>query len=215
MSLWLAADVGVLDASGNPCVNGSTVVTWLDQSGNANNAVGTATFQTNAIHGFPSVSFNGSNTNAVITNNTITPTNAMFVANISSSGQGVWAVLLGINTGGDNAYIARINSSNSGQWGSDFNNLLMPVSQNGVANGSITDNAFAQYSAATNPGYSDTVFSGRIGIGETFSRPIKALISEVLIYSSTLTAAQITQTQNYLMAKWINPPSLFFDGEAA
>ena len=42
MSLWLRADVGVLDASGNPATDGVAVAAWKDQSGNGNDATQTS-----------------------------------------------------------------------------------------------------------------------------------------------------------------------------
>ncbi len=62
--LWLKADAGVRDASNNPAADGVAVQTWLDQSGNANNASAPAagnrpTYRTSShtINGLPTVDF--------------------------------------------------------------------------------------------------------------------------------------------------------------
>ncbi|HEX2609214.1 MAG TPA: T9SS type A sorting domain-containing protein [Flavisolibacter sp.] len=72
--LWLRADAGVLNASGNPAGDGERVATWLDQSGDAtlhhftqsvNNL--RPTFIRNA-NGAPAIRFNAASNTALINN---------------------------------------------------------------------------------------------------------------------------------------------------
>jgi hypothetical protein len=61
LRLWLRADSGVMPQSGT-----NTVRTWVDQSGNTNNATQSTTYYqplyvTNALNGLPVVRFNGTN----------------------------------------------------------------------------------------------------------------------------------------------------------
>jgi len=213
MSLWLKADAGVLDASGNPCTNGVAVATWKDQSGNGNDATKEAnppTFYASVLNGLGVVDFDGSQ--------------LLDVGGLASDDSSRFFVINFIDLTYSNNTIGQSGSPQYAFYPNRYIYLQaypsgvtssLPLTQNqwllaelitetaNVNRIRIWQNGFI---GATSSGSNSSPAAGQIGayVGSYF---LRGQIAEILVYPSALSDPDRIATENYLLNKWINPPS--------
>lgn len=207
-SLWLKPDAGVLDASGNPCTNLTSLKTWQDQSGNGNDAVqATAglrpTFIAAGINGLPLVRFTGTLRSPLVLPQPFTLFIVVADKNPVSN--------FGVQVASD------ANAAAVG-WGSD--NGLFEFGSTGFAKFPTRDQLFHLETFTAAGGTGEMFFNGvSLGTGATncawsginlatnaagtfFSEDF----AELIAYPSVLSGSPLVTTTGYLLSKYF--PSL-------
>lgn len=196
-SLWL-------DAADNSSMNSTTTVTsWLDKSGSNNTMMGTATWTGTTM------SFNGS---------TQAFSNTAYV--FPASNYSMFAVYSNTTAPSAGAYMNVVYGSNGFPMLGTFDSSRFVSARSVVANtGALVANVAASSNVLVSATYEPSTFSPFVnGITATTlagttlattgvfvggpSNYFNGTISELLIYSSTLTAAQRQQVEGYLIDKW-------------
>ena len=214
--LWLdAADLGTLyqNTAGTTRVTtaGQNIQYWADKSGNANNATSSETamtYNTSGI-GYPSIYFDGNQTNGLSANAIVANATYFFVVNMTqtsgayvfSGHQGTtnlrqcfivdnllyldYSGITGINGSvgmNTNTIVTRQDNSSTG---------ILDGWQNGTSIGSasmgVTGETFTQLS---------------LGVNYPSGYPSVLYMSEVIIYNSVLPTSQRQQIEAYLAWKW-------------
>jgi len=220
--LWLdGADSRTLSFS-----SGSNISSWADKSGNASNATatGTPTYNTTGLNSRPAVAFNGScyfQGNVSITGQTLTcyvvgsfvnsgGSDQRFVS-LAATGQADWnsaSRTTGINNQGSTTNISIYRNTpatfpqHSNPYGTPFIACSVYDGTNGYiyVNG-LPGNVQASYASA------GTFAISRYCIGEQVLVTGEIIrnggfVSEVLIYSNSLTDSQRQSVEGYLAWKW-------------
>jgi hypothetical protein len=219
LTLWLRADC-VTGNAADPADN-STVSTWVDLSGNGNNATGygTPTYQSDAanlINSQPVVNFNGSSSFTSIDIRAITRPNITIfsVYKLRGSNQvGIW----GIDDGGwDRFFMARWTGDNgiishSGQTAipnsgvNTTTKLITTVYKYNISSGSsVYDNGALVNSFTDNAAESAAQTTLRIGsIGATSGAyMLVGDIAEIIIFSQALSESDRKTVNGYLNSKY-------------
>lgn len=221
MSVWLSADCITYTSSvcGTPA-NGSTLTTWADHSGNANNVTinaGTCTFNTAQVNSLPAVTFascrgslgtvitatNGHTAFVVMSRTTST---AGFVwGSASAGGFAYFAASTATAQGIDRQNTANVGAAmthlTSGVWTQQ--NGFVSNAAGGFAIGFRTASATDTTSSSTS---SSITTNGPSGIGAdlqgTPASFFSGQIAEIIYYNQTLTLTQIQQNEAYFRAKY-------------
>jgi len=181
---------------------GTTV--WNDQSGSGNHAtIGGSGLGTSTLNG--KTILTGTTATTILWPTTILPSTYTLIH-----------LARYLPSGGTNARIFRGNAQNwlSGFWngntGVAYHNGWITASASTVPNDWV-------FSTDTNTTYRANQFlRGSSGAGSpnydrlavnTTGEPSHFMIAEVLVYNRTLTEAEMIQTENYLMAKYVNLPA--------
>jgi hypothetical protein len=219
LTLWLRADC-VTGNSADPADN-STVSTWIDMSGNGNNATGygSPTFQSdsaNLINSQPVIYFNGSATFTSIDIRAITRPNVTIFAvyKLRSNNQvGIW----GIDDGGwDRFFMARWNSndgiiSHSGTTNvpnSGVNDVVKNVTTiykyNISSGSSVYDNGALVSSFTDNAAESAAQTALRIGSIGAIGGGYQLIgdVAEIIVFSQALSDADRKTVNGYLNNKY-------------
>ena len=211
MSLWLKADAGVLNGSGNPASNGDVVATWQDQSGNGNNGTSSGslqpTYATNALNRNPVVAFNLSQ--ITLPNLGLTSDFSIFMVRQQTS-----VAIYPIPWEFTNAYYVHCpygTSSSFCQWRPSVRtnpnvNTTSYYVLDWIETGSECDlynngTLTAQYTGGSAPNLSgagmwlgdDALHNGTGIVGNT---------AEFIVYPTALSTANRQQTENYLLGKY-------------
>ena len=212
--LWLRADKGVI-------LSGSTVSSWLDQSGNGYNASqSNASYQPlyvpNALNGKPVLRFDGANRFLLISNSAIPiDKHTIFIVfktyNTSSQSIfGIWYSKPGWNfvlSSGVYTYIIDKSSAYiTGTAPTIGANNLFSLTFDGsnvksYNSGSLIQNDSSIYSSV----YSNTSDALAIGIatnGVSTADPFNGDIAEIVIYNTALSDAERITVENYLKNKY-------------
>lgn len=221
MNVWYSADciTFVSSVCGTPS-SGSTISSWADRSGNANNltvAQGTATFNTNQVGGQPAVtlasSFEGNMASAVASANghtafivfSTTNNTKQFAFGSAVSGFGYFVATTTSAQGVD-----RQNSSNVGV-ATDTATSGVFIQQNVVVTNaassfainfrtsSAIDTTTTSTSSSITVNGPSTVGYDPIGTPSAF---FVGKIAELIMYNQTLTLTQIQQNEAYFRGKY-------------
>jgi hypothetical protein len=207
-----------LDASDRSSftLSGTSVTQWNDKSGSGNHATGgtSPTFSNN------SVVFNGSSQYLQLTGITSFPSNESWIAVFQFTGSGTnkgWNLLgSSASTGGRGMQVYRVTTDynfGADKWGTGTI-ALTPILQNTNYIGGFTygngptNGIFNVYVNGTITGSSPATvsFSGtgstNLGVGSGNTFYWQGSVSELISYTSTLTAAQRQQVEGYLAWKW-------------
>lgn len=213
MALWMEANVGVLDGSGNPCTNGGAVATWQDQSGNGNDLTASGaqrpTFETGVLNSKPVIRFNGSSNYLTLTTPFYPGTNwTAFHVLIKSGASNRFTCLTNLTSGDPsdflsysdgNVYVSnhlgyRFVAEDTTSWAiwtsvntSDVQTLLK--NNVGQTLSSLNSNPFATSWNVLGSRSSDPTFSN----GD---------LAELIVYPSALSSGDRATTTNYLNAKY-------------
>ncbi|NOS91059.1 MAG: T9SS type A sorting domain-containing protein [Cyclobacteriaceae bacterium] len=217
--LWLRADAGVTQSG--------TVDAWADQSGNVQNASGAGATRPSYVasnanfNNLPSINFaaTGTNKHLVIADNDLLDNTTgftlftVFRTNLTASDYGL--ISKRTSAGVDQSYMMWVSggqlasraASNSISGGT-INNTTTYVGST-VFNGSTStvsnfiNGASASSGAAPTsiPNNASNLFIGTFNVGGE-TRNLDGQISEVLVYTSTLNAAQRLIVENYLASKY-------------
>lgn len=195
------------DANQLNLADSTLVSTWTDSSGNGNNATAAGgnrpTYKVNIKNSKPAVQFSGTNlmTTAAFGAALSQPSTVFLVgqaAGASTFMDGIIAGsrhLLDFNTGTTVRALAG-SGITSNATVAQFN--YFTVIFNG-ASSSLQVNANTAVSGDTG---ANTLTGVTLGANFTPTASLNGYIGEVLIYNALLSAAQITQVQNYIKAKW-------------
>jgi len=205
LSLWLKADTGVT-------LNGSTVSSWADQSGNGNDAIqGTAGAQPlwvgNQINEFPIVRFDG--VNDYLQYSEIATTNlsifSVYKKELSSNNGvivgGYYAAITDFNA---SSYLFMMQGNNYSYFNGGGNTsatLISALSDGVVANMKLYKNGIQQ-TAGSSDGTSSSFDFEYVGYRAYFDNWGKDDIAEIIIYDSPLSDADRQQVENYLNNKY-------------
>ena len=214
--VWYRADMGLLNASGNPVSHGNAVRTWLDQSGNSNDLVqGTSGFRpllnSTAINSMPAVSFDGSDDQFSFELGSTSAPLSIFTT-VSFSGSNDETLLAIGNANEDNTLsIGRENDTRYYSYSFSAKNygpniaaspvILNPDHKitspyhNLLLNGS--PQALTDYTSAIT-----TDGSMIIGSSKDNDRYFSGDLAEVIIYDKSLNSAENIIVNNYLAAKY-------------
>lgn len=220
MNIWYSADCITFTSSvcGTPS-NGSTINTWADRSGNANNvtiAAGTATFNTNQINGLPAVTFSSSCEGNISSPVSASNGHTAFAVFQTPSTAGTF---FGSTTGGfgwgspgmSNAQkLDRQNLSNVGvatNFVSGTNYYQINVAMTNAAStfsigfrmSSATDVISSSTSSSISGGTLSTIGYDPVGTPSAF---FTGKIVELIYYNTTLTLVQIQQNEAYFRFKY-------------
>ena len=213
MSLWLKADAGVLNASGVACADGEAIATWQDQSGNIHHAVqATAinrpTLHAAAIRSKPIVHCTAPQWLTVAVNFP-SPCSVFLVARVISGGNG------------------RVLGGNSNNWLLGFWQIYQdqcyaegavrltsapPADAtlhlfDAVLTGSLTSFWDNQTLVASNANGVTGPNGLVVGGDNQYFEYSNSETAEVIVYPSALSDTDRQTTENYLLSKWINPPT--------
>lgn len=216
--MWLdAADTSKFSLSG------SNVTTWLDKSGNGNNAVtGNASPTYNSTDN--SVNFNGTNQNVIFTNPTALVVNKPFIYFMVEKRQvAVPTMMSGSTAGGNQNLIFGWDGATANQVNIEFyasgktfisnvpaftSAALEPIRLwTGIYTGSTRTISLYGGALSSTNGFSTNLASwtnggmGRIYAGTEFNNYYALKIFEVIFYDS-LTNSQQQQVEGYLAWKW-------------
>jgi len=209
--IWLDGS----DPTGNGILpaNGSALGTWVDKSGLGRNAtqgtgISQPTFRASVKNGRGVIRFDGTNDN--MTTGTFSSTIAVpytqFVVFKTSVYKAFNVVLgdvttlsaMGVHGDSTKMYLFNGAVADVGITNTSFN--LLYTKWNGV-NTEIAVNGGA--TSTVNSGTTRTSLSGlRIGSNSDLSNPINGDIAEIIIYSGTLSASEISMVTKYLKNKW-------------
>jgi len=229
MAFWLKSEVGVLDAAGTPITSDSTAVaTWQDQSGNGNHFTNVTAVQrplwrnaANGVNGKPSVYFNNS---LIASANVTFGSFNIFTVIKLSAGRTIYEQspnnlsLGGFWLAGDQTATA-LASKNPGPvfnsknhptvaWG--INNVTKVASHlyNGTnashilnVNG-INANMTVNAPYGLDPGTSNVTQNINLGARSGLTFPVTGFICEIIGYNASLSDANRTGVEGYLMSKW-------------
>ena len=207
LEVWLKADGDVYNTGTTQATDGQTVATWVDASGNGNNATSIAapTFETNVINGKPAIRWNGDKME-VANFSGVQPTTIFLVVSRTTDGaamtyidgldqftqlvyctspSGTLAMYAGSGIGGT--------GPDTGDWG------VISANFNG---GSST--AFLNGTSAIGAGNTGAGNAGGLTLGESGggSFGYDGDIAEVLYYDSTLSEANRELVEDYLGEKY-------------
>lgn len=218
LALWLRADC--VNGSANAPADNSTVSTWMDISGNGNNATasGSPTFQSDAanlINSQPVINFNGSSRFSSIDIRAITRPNitifSVYKVRGSGNREGVWGVDNGswdrffiAKWSGNDGLISAGNSAgvtNSGVIGAPT--LITSILKYNVSNGStVYRNGDLAVTLTDQASVSDAATSMSIGAFEGGGGNFTGDISEIIIFSQALTSSDLKTVNGYLNTKY-------------
>lgn len=215
--LWLDG----ADPAGNQVLptTGTALATWVDKSGRGNSATQATgamrpLFVANTQNSKPSVTFNGTQSMGLPMNilaNGNSPYTVISVVNTTSSVAQRYFLQLNGGSGGTNNYLLHQCSSNQyvDAWFSNDLGSTATTPATTYAFGSIYSTTAGRTlylggtSVATAPSVArNAVNTSGNAIGTAFSLPFLGFISELLVYNTTLTAAQYQSVYAYLSAKW-------------
>lgn len=227
LELWLKSDAGVLDASDNPITTDNTQVkTWQDQSGNDLHATQSTSARqpvwrsaANGINGNPAVYFSG---DMMQTGNLTAGVYTIFAVHKATYNGLVYERSVNTNsnageylytTTGYTTAVRRIPSSSlisgyqyTANWGVGNNTLTTCHQFDGTHAGHglrVNGSQISLTSAPTNnPGTGESTEPFFIGARSGVVAPLTGFISEILYYSSVLSASDISDVEDYLIDKW-------------
>jgi len=196
---------------------GTTVTTWIDKSGNANNGTsGTATFQTDSLGGY--INFTGSQSYTITNPNIVV--NKYFtifvVEQLQNYGGGESGFMGGTTANGNQNLHMRYYSSGGaiklGFYGNDLDGSIPAFTNNSTQPTRMWSFAFIANSrtiyvngTSIASDTNNTQISSWSGakIGSILGgQPYTGKMREVMIYSGTLTTTQRQEIEGYLAAKW-------------
>lgn len=220
MSLWFSADCITYTSSvcGTPS-NGTSISSWADRSGNANNwtkSSGTCTFNTNQVNSKPAVTFSScyGNFGTIISASSghtaflvyqTSATSGIYIFGSSNLGGFGWSAAWTtgaqeLDKQNQTALGVATNHVTSGSW-TQINTLM----QN-AASGFIMDfrmsSAVDTLSSSTS---ADISVNGPSGMGADMfnnSAPFSGQAAEIMYYNTTLTLTQIQQNEAYFRSKY-------------
>lgn len=209
-SLWLKADAGTLDPSGNPATNGVAVQTWQDQSGNGYDGTPPASafrpsLKTGVLNGLPVIecAVGGNAQGFTINHNFAAPFTAFIVGreNGSTHGEPMAGVsnrwLLGWWNGSeDQAYFNGVVHL-TGSPSSTTNFHLYTGKSNGA-----TGYLYSNGTLVGSGGGVDGPNVIHLGLGGNAGATSDCQIAEVLIYPSALSDADREAVELYLQEKY-------------
>lgn len=218
MSIWLEANIGVLDGSGNPCTDGVAVATWQDQSGNGHDATQVSSgsrpiFKTGILAGLPIVRCAGANN---LTHNLGLVGAMSYFGVVKRSGgvasfqQSIQCLNISTSGGVPNPLSPRTFGVNwgayvSNEWESAFSvdgtwRVIGSVYRTGTDFDFITGTTVDTKSGGSGFYPGDGIDRRCVGgrSGEFFTGDI----AELLAYSSALSTANRTATMAYLSSKY-------------
>lgn len=193
------------------------VAQWDDESGNARHATqatGTAqpTYRTNVLNSLPVVRFDGGDFLRYVTTISFAQPNTVFAV-AKRTGTGTRQYVFDGGEGGagtgERHLLALYNTNNAQMWAgawldggaSDTAWHLFRLHYNG---GSSTFHRDGSSAASGNAGTHAFENGINIGAGRTSGNPDKldGDVAEILVYSRTLTAQEISDVEGYLTSKW-------------
>jgi hypothetical protein len=218
--LWLRADAGVTQSG--------TVDAWSDQSGNVQNASGAGATRPSFVasntnfNNLPSINFaaTGTNKHLVISDNDVLDNTTgftlftVFRTNLTAGNYSL--ISKRTSAGVDQSYMMWVNAGQLSSRaagntinGGTINNTTTYVGST-VFNGSTStvsnfiNGASASTGAAPTsiPNNASNLYIGAFDVSGGETRNLDGQISEVLVYTSTLNAAQRQIVENYLAAKY-------------
>ncbi len=214
--IWLKADTGILNTTGNPAMDGEAVKSWMDQSGNLNNLsqntpLQQAIFHENSINGMPGLTFDGNNDLMITQLGNISAPISIFSVNLFNQIKDQTVIALGdannlattsISRELDERYYA---FSGSKRYGPSIGGNSPYIIRNGNPISSpwhrLSINAADQ--SVENYG-SSLVTDGTLYIGSSkdSTNYLSGNLGEIIIYNKQLNLAQEIIINNYLAAKY-------------
>lgn len=221
--LWLQGNTGVSESGG-------LVNSWLDQSGNGNNAIGSGATRPlfvssdASLNNRPTISFSpsGTNNHLVIAdadnldNSTGFTSFVVFKPASVTGTQGIFSKRTGNGT--DQSYVLFRNGSEitTRITGNNISGSTLvngtPTIISSVFNGVVANPRIFQYQngnvtvsgngPTSIPNNASDLFLGTFDVSGGETRNIDGSIAEIIIYTSTLNAAQRQVVENYLSAKY-------------
>jgi len=218
-TLWLDATRGVT-------LSGSNVISWADQSGSGNNAIGVsgyyATYTASGLGGEPALSFNGSAYLSDPVSSSNGAESIIAVVEPAVLANGSTYTIIGSPTSNGlqfrfsgnqlqfvDEYVASIAYS-SGLVAAGTPSVVAGTTQSGSQSFSIN----LQLSGTATDTYSlGSGLTSLIGEnGANGQENLNGYLSALLVYPTVLTPAQIEQTEAYLYAEFIGSPPGYFSG---
>ncbi len=224
IQLWLRADAGT-----NTTTNGDPITSWIDQSGNGNDASSGTSPNFNSINNNfnPSINFDASNSEFLtIANdaNLDTEEHAVFVIGTLSTGSGSYAPFI-VKTGtynwADGWGITRNNSDTETQyfrhgWNSGNNSISRTITNDvPFIHTAFTDATNYDYFLNLTPSTSQTKPASALntvdelylgaspdGAGTGTQDYLNGTISETIVFSSALSIAERERVASYLAIKY-------------
>lgn len=213
MSIWYMADKGVLDGSGNPCLDSSVAHTWQDQSGNNNHAIqsnGSPVFKTSILNKNPILRFDGDDgfsTTVLAPNTSGVPYSLFYVTTIQPGATGT--VFGGM--GGSNYRNFHLQVFGSGHTWNRWNSLsfdriptnLISYTCQKSNTENFWENGVLKATSTNNDSDSGNWYVGICNNGQwAFSGDI----GEIILYPYAVNELERQQIERYLLNKWILPP---------
>lgn len=205
--LWLKADAGVLDASGNPCTDGVLAKTWADQDGNTNAVQATnldqPTFHTNIQNGLPGLFFGAAPIGMATALNLVSPYSIFFVELPTTGGN-----TRSLASGSTNSLLSTARQDGNAVFvGALVSGTFLPVSANQVSlriqSGSPQSSYFGngvdltQHATVNNDwGIFDMGASGMFG------EPALSYLLEIVVYPTRVSDITRQAVESYFNAKW-------------
>jgi hypothetical protein len=212
MNLWYSADCITYTSSvcGVPST-GSTISSWADRSGNANNlslATGTCTLNTGQINGYPAVTFSSCQMN---------------IGTAVGPGGGAWTIFAVEKLAATgNSSIIGCASGACPDYAITTNQLVFVASGGTLSGTAAADTSwhqinvyFSNFSTANTyqfrrdraadgsgtPGFNAIAANTQVGANNN-SFFFNGQLAELIYYNTNLTGTQITQVETYLNAKY-------------
>jgi hypothetical protein len=203
--------------------NGSTLSTWFDKSGNANNlgtVAGTGTFASNSLNGKGTVTFNGSTFYRAATGNAPYPITVFIIVRVSALNRPHDVCGVSISTG-DNFNSLTLGEHTSNRWhngSSGFSRTPLTVSSteetstNFLLMGwAIADNNFSimrngvqisQTGSYTWAAPANDFFQIGARTSSSTGNNLSGSVAEVLVYNYTMLTQDRQFLEGYLAWKW-------------
>ena len=214
---WYRTDTGLLDGSDNPLIDGSTVKTWKDQSGNNNDLIQAVSglrpvLDTLALNGKPALVFDGTDDRFTQEFGSVTAPVSLFAAAQFTSAFDESILAIG-DANEDNTfslsreddaryYSYSFSTENYGPSLDASANIINPAHSSGSPYHKLSINAGTEIvsdygSAITTDG------SMYLGSSKDSDRYFSGNLSEIFLYNKNLNSAQEVIINNYLAAKYL------------